>query len=108
MVQFEAAETVKMALSKASFGPHLKACAFRMLDSIDETEFWAEVVAILDRSQWDEIASEACEQARSEIRRVLEEVNIRVILICRTGTEHQSFKDREIGIWTAIDPNVTC
>ena len=95
------------ALASASFGPHLSACAFRMLDAFDEN-VWAEAVLILDRQQWDSEASAACEAARIEAGRVLEAVSVQVILICRTTSEHAEFASRENGIWTSINPNVSC
>jgi hypothetical protein len=100
-------EAVASALRSADFGEYLHACAFRMLSAF-EGETWAEVVLILDRDQWDATAGEACHEARAIASRALDSVGVSAILICRTRSQHERFAAQELGIWTAVNPSVSC
>ncbi len=98
---------LREALARANFGEHLKACAYRIVDEI-HGQLVAETVLIIDRDEWDEVASDACRQARAEATKVLSETSVLVLLVCRTIKEHTAFSEREAGIWTAVDSNVAC
>lgn len=103
MDTFEAAAIVQDALGRADFGEHLTAWSFRMLDAFDG-DLCAEAVLLSDRSEWDEVASQAFHQARAELDRLLEGEPVRVIVICRTLEDHTSYQAREAGIWTQSFP----
>jgi hypothetical protein len=98
---------LRTALLGADFGPHLQACAYRILDETDG-EYLAEAVLIIDRNEWDEVASQACRAAREEANRVLANTSVLVILVCRTKTEHAQASAYEVGIWTPVSSSVSC
>jgi hypothetical protein len=98
---------LREALARADFGIHLKACAYRILDETDG-EFLAEAVLIIDREEWDAVASEACRAAREEATRVLADTSVLVILVCRTRSEHSAASAYEVGIWTPVNSSVSC
>ena len=67
-----------------------------------------EVVLILDESDWNQTAIDACERARKVTDQALRDLPCFALPICRTRTEHDSFKERERGLWVPLDFSADC
>lgn len=98
---------VAQRLREADFGSSLSACGFR---------FWGdealgdvvEIVLILDHEIWDEAAISACENARAVADKALSDLPCFALPVCRTRTEHESFREREVGLWLPVEVHGAC
>ncbi len=101
------AESVASKLRSAEFGETLTACGFRFWDD-EALGNVVEVVLVLNHSEWDDAAIASCERARSVTDAALGEFGCFALPVCRTRAEHQTFAEREKGIWIPVDLNATC
>ncbi len=98
---------VAQRLRAADFGSSLSARGFRFWDD-EALGDVVEIVLILDHEIWDDAAISACENARAVADKALSDLPCFALPVCRTRTEHEAFREREIGLWLPVEVHGTC
>jgi hypothetical protein len=98
---------VASRLRAARYGKDLFACAFRVWQDETLGEV-VEVVLILDHAEWDDAAIKSCERATKLTDLALAGLECFALPVCRTRSEHESFRAREDGLWTAVELDGAC